>query len=392
MQKREAVLVLAKRTAIGRAGGMFRQILPENLAAAVIRDVLKETNVPSVQVDDCILGNAVGPGGNIARLSWLAAGLPLKVPGLTVDRQCGSGLEAIIYAARLVVAGAGKIFIAGGVESVSRAPWKIEKPAGLYEGLPRFYNRARFSPPSIGDPEMGEAAENVAKQYGISRKDQDQYALKSQQKAIAAIESGRFAGEIVSVYGKTVDECPRKNLSPRLLARMPAAFVEGGTVTCGNACPINDGAACVLVMEKEKALSYHLPVHFKVLDAACAGVDPQVAGIGAVFAVQKLLKRNGLTVDDIDYFEMNEAFAAQVIATLRELKIPEEKVNHGGGAIALGHPYGASGAILVTRLLAEMGRKKLKYGVAMMAIGGGMGIALLVARDVNEDHASLDNL
>ncbi|MCP8967690.1 thiolase family protein [Ectobacillus ponti] len=376
---RQAVIVAAKRTAIGRIGGMLRHIPPEGLAAAVIRNIVEDYQLEPASIDEVILGNAVGPGGNLARLSSLTAGLPVSVPGVTIDRQCGSGLEAVNLAARLIQNGAGDIYLAGGVESTSLAPWRMEKPAAL-TGMPRLYTRARFSPDEIGDPDMGIAAENVAAQFGISREDQDRFALHSHEKAVRSQQSGRFAAEIVPVQGMDQDECPRPDTSLRRLQRLRPVFQADGTVTAGNACPVNDGAALVLLMSADKCRELGLRPLARFVDSTSAGVDPNLLGIGPVPAVQKLLARTGLRVDDIDLVEFNEAFASQVLASLRELRIPEEKVNIGGGALALGHPYGASGAILITRLCMELQRTQSRYGLATLGIGGGLGVATLLER------------
>ncbi|AIQ72856.1 acetyl-CoA acetyltransferase [Paenibacillus odorifer] len=377
----EAVIVMAKRTPIGRMGGLLSTLEPEALLAPLIQHIVAETNLPKELIDDVIIGNVVGPGGNIARVAALEAGLPVSVPGVTVDRQCGSGLEAINIAARLIQSGAGEIYLAGGVESTSRAPWKMAKPQTLM-GVPQLYTRAHFTPSSYGDPDMGIAAENVARKYGISREEQDQYALKSHQRAVHAQQSDRFQQEIVplQVEGQWVntDECPRANTSLDKLQKLPPIFEERGTVTAGNACPINDGAALLLMMSREKCQQLKLKPILRVVDAQAAGVDPNYLGIGPVPAVQKVLKRQKLTVADLDIVEFNEAFASQVLASLNELQIPQEKVNLGGGALAIGHPYGASGAILMTRLCAEMQNAPYQRGLATLGIGGGIGLATLV--------------
>ncbi|MEK4877738.1 MULTISPECIES: thiolase family protein [Paenibacillus] len=377
----EAVIVMAKRTPIGRMGGLLSTLEPEALLAPLIQHIVAETNLPKELIDDVIIGNVVGPGGNIARVAALEAGLPVSVPGVTVDRQCGSGLEAINIAARLIQSGAGEIYLAGGVESTSRAPWKMAKPQTLM-GVPQLYTRAHFTPSSYGDPDMGIAAENVARKYGISREEQDQYALKSHQKAVYAQQSDRFQQEIVplQVEGQWVstDECPRANTSLDKLQKLPPIFEEKGTVTAGNACPINDGAALLLMMSREKCQQLKLKPILRVVDAQAAGVDPNYLGMGPVPAVQKVLKRQKLTVADLDIVEFNEAFASQVLASLNELQIPQEKVNLGGGALAIGHPYGASGAILMTRLCAEMQHAPYQRGLATLGIGGGIGLATLV--------------
>lgn len=377
----EAVIVMAKRTPIGRMGGVLSTLEPEALLAPLIRQLLSETGIADERVDDVIIGNVVGPGGNIARVAALAAGLPVSVPGVTIDRQCGSGLEAINLAARLIQSGAGDIYLAGGVESTSRAPWRMRKPQTL-TGVPELYTRASFTPAAYGDPEMGIAAENVARACEISREAQDVYALHSHEKAVRSQQTGRFKQEIVPIQasGKWIyeDECPRTDTSLDKLAQLRPVFLEGGTVTAGNACPINDGAALALIMSAEKCRELKLQPVLHVVDARVVGVDPQYLGLGPVPALRSLLQRQQLTVDDLDVVEFNEAFAAQVLGSLQELGIPLDKVNPAGGALALGHPYGASGAILVTRLCAEMLYKPFKRGVAMLGVGGGLGMATLV--------------
>ncbi|GIP23364.1 thiolase family protein [Paenibacillus sp. J22TS3] len=377
----EAVIVIAKRTPIGRLGGHLSTLEPEELLAPLIRHIAAETQLPLDMIDDVIIGNVVGPGGNIARVAALEAGLPVTVPGVTVDRQCGSGLEAINIAARLIQSGAGEVYLAGGVESTSRAPWKMYKPQSL-AGTPQLYTRAHFTPASYGDPDMGIAAENVARKFAVSREDQDLYALESHQKAVHSQQSGRFEQEIVPLQanGKWVheDECPRADTSLEKLHKLRSIFMEEGTVTAGNACPLNDGAAIVLIMSRRKCQELKLRPVLRVVDAQAVGVDPEYLGIGPVPAVQRLLRRRQLSVDDLDVVEFNEAFAAQVLASLRELRIPVDKVNRGGGALALGHPFGASGAVLMTRLYSEMLHQPYRIGLAALGIGGGIGLATLV--------------
>lgn len=378
---KEAVIVMAKRTPIGKMGGIFSELEPESLLAPLIEHIVSATNLRKDLIDDVIIGNVVGPGGNIARVAALEAGLPVTVPGVTIDRQCGSGLEAINIAARLVQSGAGEVYLAGGVESTSRAPWKMTKPQTLM-GVPQLYTRASFTPSAYGDPDMGVAAENVAEKYHISREEQDEYALKSHQKAIHSQQLGRFDEEIVPIQSNAAwvntDECPRANTSMEKLQELPPIFLNQGTVTAGNACPINDGAALVLIMSRDTCAELKLKPILRFVDAQAAGVDPHYLGVGPIPAVQKLLSRQQLTVNDLDIVEFNEAFASQVLASLKELQIPEDKVNLGGGALAIGHPYGASGAILMTRLCAEMLRKPYKRGLATLGIGGGIGLATLV--------------
>ncbi|MBM7551486.1 thiolase family protein [Thalassobacillus pellis] len=377
----EAVITAVKRTAIGKIGGQFAHLPPEKLVAPLIRHLVREFDIDGHSVDDVVLGNVVGPGGNIARLSALEAGLPITVPGVTVDRQCGSGLEAINQAARLVQAGAGEIYIAGGVESTSRAPWKVEKPSSLFDkNGPAVFTRARFSPESIGDPDMCAAAENVAEAYQVTREEQDAYAFQSHQKTTKARQEGVFESEILPIEGVAQDECPRPDTSMEKLSLLSPVFREGGTVTAGNACPMNDGAAVVLVMGLEKCLALKLKPLARFVDAVAAGVDPNLLGTGPVPAVKKLFERQRIQEKDIDIVEFNEAFASQVIASVKKLDIAYEKVNISGGALALGHPYGASGAILVARLVRELERNQSERGLATLGIGGGLGLATLLER------------
>ncbi len=379
----DVYILEAKRTPIGKLGGQLKDYPPEKMAAELIRSIVKELGISPEEIDDVILGNVVGPGGNIARLASLTAGLPVEVPGVTVDRQCGSGLEAINQAARLIQSGGAELVLAGGVESTSLAPWKIEKPPSLYDFTgPSFYNRARFSPEEIGDPEMGEAAENVADQFGISREDQDRYALRSHQKAVKSQKDGRFDNEIIPLKNGVIqtDECPRQNTSYEKLSRLQPVFKSGGTVTAGNTCPLNDGASIVVLATEKKCFQLGIKPFLRFVDACVAGVDPNVLGIGPIPAIKKLLARQHLSVKDLDLVEFNEAFASQVLASIRSLGIPEEIVNIRGGAIALGHPYGASGTILMTRMFHEMQNSIARKGVLTLGIGGGLGLATLVEK------------
>lgn len=368
-------VVDAVRTPVGRAQGVLAELQVETLLSSLISALLNRNKLTGKSIDEVIVGNAAGPGGNPARVGLLAAGLPLSVPGMTVDRQCGSGLEAINLAARLIQSGAVHCVLAGGVESVSTSPKR---------------RRSRFAPDEIGDPDMGVAAENVAVRYRIGRERQDQLALRSHQNAVAAVAADRFIDEIVpqSTRSRSIDndECPRADCSLAGLSRLPPVFVENGTVTAGNACPINDGAALVLMMSEEKAkqsgaVSSSAQPRRSLLtfiDAETTGVDPNFLGIGPVPAVRTVLDRQSLGTDDLNRIEFNEAFAAQVLACVDQLALPLDKVNVDGGALALGHPYGASGAILVTRLfhgLAEGG-----IGLATLGAAGGLGVATLFRR------------
>jgi len=384
----DPIIVAARRTPIGRAGGCLRALTVDGLLAPVLRSLLQDTGLSPEIVTDVIIGNAVGPGGNPARLALLAADFPVTVPGLTVDRQCGSGLAAINLAARMIQSGAGEIYIAGGVESVSTAPWRLEKPRSLYE-LPHFSHRARFAPEALGDPDMGPAAEAIAQTFGLSRERQDDYALLSHQNAIQAQQNGSFAAEIVpmSLSAATVidtDECPRATLTAKRLRRLPAAFTPGGTITVGNACPINDGAAAAVLMSRRRFEQQGYGTGLQLVDATATGVDPGMPGLGPVAATKALLaRRPGLALDHIDRIEFTEAFAAQVLACSDQLGWDQGRLNVGGGAIALGHPYGASGAILLVRLFSELVRQPMPpaaLGLATLGIGGGIGVATLVER------------
>ncbi|WP_208722815.1 thiolase family protein [Rhizobium vallis] len=381
----QPVVVAAYRTPVGRAFGSLATVAAEDLLAPIIRRILTETGVAPDAIDDVLVGNAAGGGGNIGRLAALAAGLPVAVPGVAIDRQCGSGLEAIILAARLIQAKAGSCFLAGGVESVSTAPWRVERPKAN-GALPRFYGRARFSPEAIGDPEMGVAAENVAREFGISRQRQDEFALRSHRLAVAAAEAGLFRPEIVEIatgHGLVErDECPRPTTSLEALANLKPVFQADGSVTAGNACPLNDGGCLVLVMSRGMARSLGIEKGLAFIDSAAAGVDPNLLGIGPVASTKKLLQRQpGLALPEIDAIEFNEAFAAQVLASLDQLGVASEVVNKEGGAIALGHPFGASGAILISRLYSQLVRgdrwSPAATGLATIGIGGGIGLTAL---------------
>lgn len=376
------VIIAALRTPIGRVNGTLRDIEPSQLAAPLIARILRDTGVKASEIDDVLLGNAANSAGNLARLAALEAGLPVSTPGVTVDRQCGSGLEAITLAARMIQAGAGRFYLAGGAESASRAHIRLRPPLERGGELAPV-KRARMAPDEIGDPDMGVAAENVATACKISRERQDAFALQSHRRAVEAAVAGRFAREIVPVETAmdlmSRDECPRANASLETLQRLKPVFVEGGTVTAGNACPINDGAAVVLVTNLAEAQRLGVSFALEFVDAATAGVDPNLLGLGPVPAMQKLKARqSALDPAKVDFIEFNEAFASQVLGSLDQLDIAAERVNLDGGAIALGHPYGASGAILTVRLFSQMlASPKGTEGLAMMGVGGGMGIVTL---------------
>lgn len=314
-------------------------------------------------IDDVILGNVTGPGGNIGRLSGLGAGLPLSIPGLTLDRQCSAGLEAIRLSCYLIQGGAGQCYIAGGVESTSTSTYE---------------RRARFSPVEIGDPEMVEAAEYVAEKYGITKNQQDEYALLSFERSWESYEKGIFKDEILPVdqWNKDEEFFKKRNMAGLLKRAKPIAK-ENGTVTAANSCGIQDGAAAVLVMEEKLALHAGFQPILRFVDSEVAGVHPFYPGAAPIPAIQTILNRNQLTIEDIDLFEINEAFASKIAACAQELSIPYGKLNVSGGALTIGHPYGASGAILVTRLFYEVQRRPAKYVLAAIGSGGGIGVAVL---------------
>jgi acetyl-CoA C-acetyltransferase len=373
------VIIAALRTPVGRVNGSLAAVEPASLAALLIERIIGDAGIDRAEIDDVLLGNAANSAGNLARLAGLEARLPVAIPGVTVDRQCGSGLEAIVLAARQIQAGAGRFFLAGGTESASRAHVRLRPPLVRGEEL-QPVKRARMAPDFIGDPDMGVAAENVAAASGVTRERQDQFALESHRRAVTAEAAGRFKREIVPVPTPSgpvaKDECPRANASAETLARLKPVFVKDGTVTAGNACPINDGAAMVLLTSLADARRLGVPFALEFIDAAAAGVDPNLLGLGPVPAMAKLSARNpALDTAAIDFIEFNEAFASQVLASLDQLDISPERVNLDGGAIALGHPYGASGAILVVRLFSQMLEAASEsQGLAMMGVGGGMGV------------------
>ncbi|BDG43305.1 thiolase family protein [Geobacillus sp. 44B] len=388
--KRDAVIVSAVRTAIARQGGALATVPAHIFGAEVIKEAMRRANIGPEMVDDVIMGNVLSGGGNIARLTALQTGLSLELTGLTVDRQCGSGINAVNLAAQAIRAGDGDVYIAGGVESMSRAPYLMDRPEKPYSSTPPSFRKSQLSPKEIGDPPMGITAENLVKKYGISREEQDEFALRSQQKMARAMQEGRFKEQIVPITvpvkkGEPIifdtDEHPRPNTTMEALAKLPPAFLEGGTVTAGNSSGLNDGASALVIMSREKAEELGLTPLAVIRAYAVAGVDPNIMGIGPVPATRKVLKKAGLTLDDMDLIEINEAFAAQVIACDRELNMNPEKVNVNGGAIAHGHPLGATGAILITKAVYELQRSGGRYALITACIGGGQGIATIIERE-----------
>jgi 3-oxoadipyl-CoA thiolase len=395
---RTPVVVDGLRTPFGRYGGALREVRPDDMAAHVIRALLDRTGVEAAAVDDVILGAANQAGEdnrNVGRMAALLAGMPVEVAGQTVNRLCGSGMQAVIGAAHAVVVGDGDQFVAGGVESMTRAPLVMPKPSAAFpRGEQTLYDTTlgwRFTNPRLAEAfypySMGETAENVVEQCGVSREEQDAFALESHRRWAAAHEAGRFAEEVVSMEvpgakrGESAtierDEHPRPETTLEQLAALKPAFKRdaSGSVTAGNSSGINDGAAAVLVTSQARARELGLQPIARLISSAVAGVDPATMGLGPIPASRKALERAGLAVEQLDLVELNEAFAAQAIPCMRELGLDPAKVNVNGGAIAIGHPLGASGARLVTTLLHEMRRRGARYGLATMCIGVGQGIA-----------------
>lgn len=395
---REVVIISAVRTPIGRYNGILKDVRPDDLGALVIREAVERAGVATDEIEDVIFGAANQAGEdnrNVARMSLLLAGLPMTVAGQTVNRLCGSGLQAVNSAAQAIATDAGDIFVAGGVESMTRAPFVMGKAETAFpRGNITMYDTTigwRFTNPRLAEMHypysMGETAENVAAKYGVSREVQDEFALRSHQRAVAAIEAGRFAEEIIGVpvpqkkgplLTVTRDEHPRADTSIEALSKLKPAFKKDGTVTAGNAAGINDGAAALVLVSAERARALGAKPFARIVSTAVAGVDPAYMGLGPIYASRKALQRAGLSIDKIDLIEINEAFAAQALPCARELEINSEKLNVNGGAIALGHPLGASGARILTTLLYELRRRGGRYGLASMCIGVGQGIATII--------------
>jgi len=395
---KEAVIVEAVRTPMGRHGGILKDVRTDDLGAYIIAKLIDKTGIDKEEIEDVYFGctNQAGEDSrNVARNASLLAGLPYTIPGATVNRLCGSGLEAINQAGRAIQTDHGDLFVAGGVESMTRGPWVVAKPSNPFQrGDVTLYDSSlgwRFPNRRMGELysliNNGETAENVAEKYQVTRQEQDEFALGSHLKAVKAHEEGRLKDEMVPfeiaqrkgsplVYDK--DEGPRADTSLEKLGALQPTFKKGGTVTAGNSSPISDGAAALLLTTPQKAEQLKLKPMARIIASAAAGVHPNYMGIGPIPATQKALKRAGLTIDQIDLVEFNEAFASQVIACIRELGIDPKKLNVNGGAIALGHPLGCSGARLMTTLIHEMKKRGSRYGLATMCIGVGQGIATVV--------------
>lgn len=397
---REVVIIDAVRTPIGRVNGAFSNVRADDLAGHVMKELLKRVKIAPELIEDVYFGctNQAGEDNrNVARMGLLLAGIPQSIPGVTVNRLCGSGLEAVNQAAAAIKSGLGDIFIAGGTENMTRAPYVMMKPhLSNPRGNQTLFDTTlgwRMVNPKLAEEyppiSLGETAENVAEKYQITREEQDEFALGSQFKAATAIEQGRFKEEIVPIEipqkkGESIvfdtDEHVRPHTTMDALAKLKPAFKVGGTVTAGNSSGINDGASALLVMEKELAERLSLKPIAQIITSAVAGVDPSFMGIGPVPATRKALQRAGLSVEDLDLIELNEAFAAQSLACVTELGLDSGKVNVNGGAIALGHPLGCSGARILTTLVHEMHKRDCRYGLASMCIGVGQGIATIIKK------------
>ncbi len=399
----QALLVGGKRTPVGRYGGALSSVRPDDLAALTIKTVVEDAGIDPADVDEVIFGNANGAGEenrNVARMAWLLAGFPDTVPGITVNRLCASGMSAIAMATALVRSGMAEVVVAGGVESMSRAPWVQAKPTTAFAKPGDQFDTAigwrfvnpRFASGEFGDKflfSMPETAEEVAETEGITREAADAFAVRSHERALAAIEAGRFKGEIVPVTVKgrkgaetvvDTDEGPRPGSTMEVLGKLRPIIKENGVVTAGNSSSLNDGASAILVVSERAAEKYNLKPRARVVDSTAAGLAPHIMGLGPVPATKKALERSGWSIDDIGAVELNEAFASQSLGCMRGLGLDESIVNNDGGAIALGHPLGSSGSRLIVTLLNRMDREGVDKGLATMCVGVGQGAATLIEK------------
>ncbi len=382
---REAVIVSAVRTAIGKYAGMLSDFEGYQLGGIVVKEAVKRAGIDPTQIDEVYMGNAEGAPGNIGRVIALEAELPITVPGIQFDRQCASGLETICMAAAMIESGHGDIYVAGGAESQTNNPYFMKKTKRQYSYAFPSFNYVMMSPPRLGNPDMGITAENVLKMHPVSREKMDAFAYESHQRALKAIEAGAFKEQIVpvvkTVKGKEVildtDKGPRAEATPEQLAKLKPVFLKDGSVTAGNSCPLNDGAAAVVIMSKEKADKLCLKPLLKVKGFASVGLDPHYMGFGPICAVKKVLEKTGVTLDKVELIELNEAFASQAIGCIEELGLDTARVNPNGGAIALGHPLGATGAFLTTKAAYAMQNAQRKYAIVTMCVGGGEGSAAI---------------
>ncbi len=388
------VIVSATRTAVGKFGGSLKDFNPGQLGSVVLKDALKKADVEQSEVEEVIMGNVLsaGHGQNVARQAAIGAGIPKEVPSYCVNKVCGSGLKSVVLGTQSIMLGDADVVLAGGVESMSSAPYALKKnrwgaKMGNDEVVDLMIHDGLWD--VFGNYHMGITAENVAQKYNVTREEQDEFSAKSQNKAEAAIKAGKFKEEIVPIEipqpkGEPVifdtDEFPRFGTTKETLAKLKPAFKKDGTVTAGNASGINDGAACVLLMSEEKAKEKGVTPLATIKSYDACGVPPETMGMGPVCAARKAVERIGITLDKLDLIELNEAFAAQSVAVVRELGLNPERVNVNGGAVALGHPIGASGTRILVTLLHELRRRKVTYGLATLCIGGGQGIAMVVKR------------
>ncbi len=385
---REAVIVSAVRTPIGKYAGMLSDFEGYQLGGIAVKEAVKRAGIDPSQIEEVYMGNAEGAPGNIGRVIALEAELPETVPGIQFDRQCASGLETICMAAAMIESGHGDIYVAGGAESMTNNPYFMRKTKRPHSYSFPSFNYVMMSPPKVGNPDMGITAENVLKKHPVTREKMDQFAYESHQKALKAIEAGVFKEQIVpvvkTVKGKEVimdtDEGPRAETSLGQLAKLRPVFLKDGLVTAGNSCPMNDGAAAVVIMSKEKADELGLKPLLKVKGFASVGLDPHYMGFGPIGAVQKVLKKTGISLDEVELIEINEAFASQAIGCIEELGLDPARVNPNGGAIALGHALGATGAVLTTKAAYAMQNAQRKYAIVTMCVGGGEGSAAIFER------------
>ena len=384
---KKVVIVSAVRTAIGNFGGQWSAVSPEKLASAAIKEAVARAKIDPAEVEDVIMGNIHAEHGNIARRSSLTAGLPLECGAMTIDRQCGSGSQAVASAALTIMAGFGDIVVACGLEHMTQSPYQMEKPAKAFTAkLPAFLPN-RVSIDELGNPTMPQTADTLGARHNISRQECDEFALLSHQRAVKAIKENVFKEQIVPIEVKTkkgvkvidTDECVRYDASLESMSKLPPLF-KGGLTTAGNSCPRSDGAGALVMMSEEKAKALGLTPLVSLKTYAVAGLDPNIMGYGPVPATRKALKKAGLTIKDIDLIELNEAFAAQSLPCVKDLGLDIEKTNPNGGAIALGHPIGGTGPILTTKLIYEMIRKDYTLGLVTMCIGGGQGMATIFER------------
>lgn len=382
---KEAVIVSAVRTPIGKYGGMLASLEGYQLGGLVVKEAVKRAGVDPSLIEEVYMGNAEGAPGNVGRVIALEADLPDTVPGIQFDRQCASGLETICMAAAMIESGHGEVYVAGGAESQTNNPYFMTKTKRPYSYAHPSFNYVMMAPPKSGNPDMGITAENVLDQHPVSREKMDQFAYDSHQKALKAIKDGVFKEQILPVTVKSrgkelvldTDECPRAETNMEELGKLKPVFKKDGSVTAGNSCPLNDGASAVVLMSKDKADELGIKPLLKVKGFASAGLDPHVMGFGPIHAVRKLLDKTGVSLDEVEMIELNEAFASQAVACIEELGLDPARVNPNGGAIALGHPLGATGAILTTKVAYAMKNAKRKYAIVTMCVGGGEGSAAM---------------